>query len=46
MFPPQILDTVLTLRFWGFETHASGLPAVVAVVVIAGLFIFARRRRS
>lgn len=33
-------------QVWDFETKASGMSAIIAVVVIVGLFLLVRRRRS
>jgi hypothetical protein len=42
----QILSSVLILKFGEFEGSASGLPAIVALVMIVGLIVLARRWKS
>jgi hypothetical protein len=44
MLSSELLYTQLVIKFQDFETAASGLPAVVAVVLIAGLFVLFRRK--
>jgi hypothetical protein len=41
--PSQIFDSVLTLKFWGLEASAAGLPAIVALILIIGISRFRRR---
>jgi hypothetical protein len=40
---PQIFDSVLTLKLWGLEATAAGLPAIVALILIIGIWGVWRR---